>query len=212
MAEKTKSSDRLDELASRHALGMATTAEKRELARRLHKASPAARARVEAYRSVPAALAASLPPVAPPPTLKAAILSRAGAAQAAAGMNQGSPPPPHLPADPAQSTREEFVFVPGNDEGWFDLPVPGARGKVLSRNSAAGYVVLHVRLAPGGRYPEHDHSGAEECFVLSGDLQTEGRVLRAGDFLHAEPGSHHEPLFTVGGVEALLIVSAKDYL
>ena len=51
----------------------------------------------------------------------------------------------------------------------------------------------------------HDHSSSEELFILSGHLQTEGRLLGPGDFLHAEPGTHHHELVSPDGCVALII-------
>lgn len=56
-------------------------------------------------------------------------------------------------------------------------------------------------------YAEHDHLGAEEMYVLTGDLQSEGRSLGPGDFVHAEAGTHHRPLRSIGGCTALMVVS-----
>jgi anti-sigma factor ChrR (cupin superfamily) len=64
---------------------------------------------------------------------------------------------------------------------------------------------------PGARFPAHRHSGPEECYVISGSLIVEGRVLRAGDFHHAEGDSDHGEAWTDEGVEVLLVASASDY-
>ena len=47
--------------------------------------------------------------------------------------------------------------------------------------------------------------------MISGSLTVEGRVLRAGDFHHAEGDSDHGELSTDEGVEVLLVASASDY-
>ena len=65
---------------------------------------------------------------------------------------------------------------------------------------------------PGARYPAHRHSGPEECYVISGSVNIEGQVLRAGDFHHAEGESDHGELWTDEGVEVLLVAAASDYL
>ena len=48
--------------------------------------------------------------------------------------------------------------------------------------------------------------------MISGSVIVEGRVLRAGDFHHAEGDSDHGELRTDEGVEVLLVGSASDYL
>ena len=47
--------------------------------------------------------------------------------------------------------------------------------------------------------------------VISGSVIVEGRVLRAGDFHHAEGDSDHGEAWTDEGVEVLLAASASDY-
>lgn len=69
--------------------------------------------------------------------------------------------------------------------------------------------MLLVEIGPGVAYPEHDHEGAEEMYVLSGDLRTEGRSLGPGDFLHADAGSHHRELRSIGGCTALMVVPRR---
>ncbi len=48
--------------------------------------------------------------------------------------------------------------------------------------------------------------------MISGALNLEGQVLRAGDFHHAEGGSDHAELWTDEGVTALIVAAASDYL
>lgn len=69
-----------------------------------------------------------------------------------------------------------------------------------------------LRGEPGATYPAHRHTGPEECYVIRGSLTVEGRLLRAGDFHHAEAESHHSEVHTDEGVEVLLVAAARDYL
>ena len=47
--------------------------------------------------------------------------------------------------------------------------------------------------------------------MISGSVIVEGRVLRAGDFHHAEADSDHGEAWTAEGVELLLVASASGY-
>ena len=47
--------------------------------------------------------------------------------------------------------------------------------------------------------------------MISGSLIVEGRVMRAGDFHHAEGDSDHGEAWTDDGMEVLLVASASDY-
>ena len=84
--------------------------------------------------------------------------------------------------------------------------------KVLALNRAAGYAALLLDVAPGTRFPSHHHSGAEECYVLSGSLYTCDRRMSAGDFLHADAGTDHGELRTEEGCRVLLVVPPEDEL
>ena len=68
-----------------------------------------------------------------------------------------------------------------------------------------------VRVAPGTVYPPHEHTGAEECYVIEGDLRVEGRVLRAGDYQYAPAGSSHAEQTTEGGCLLLIGASLADF-
>lgn len=70
--------------------------------------------------------------------------------------------------------------------------------------------MLMIELGPGAVYPEHDHLGAEELLVLTGDLQSEGRSLGPGDLIHAEGGTHHQELRSLGGCTAILVVPKES--
>jgi anti-sigma factor ChrR (cupin superfamily) len=145
-----------------------------------------------AFREVAAALAWSAGPIEPPPALRVALLARVGAPR------------------PAVSPSLTFVM---NDEGWRPHPfVEGIRLKQLALDERRGVATLLLEVAPGTVYPAHHHHGAEECYVISGDVVAAGRHLHAGDFHHADGGSDHEPLRTVGGCTVLLVVDARDYL
>ena len=105
-----------------------------------------------------------------------------------------------------------FSFRFAADGDWLPHPVPGIRMKVLALNRAAGYAALLLDVAPGTRFPPHQHAGAEECYVLSGSLYTCGRRMTAGDFLHADADTEHGELWTEEGCRVLLVVPPEDYL
>lgn len=99
-----------------------------------------------------------------------------------------------------------FSFVHQHESAWAETPIPGLKVKILSVNNREGCRVILAQLAPGARFPRHIHkTGPEELFVVSGDLETEGRTLRAGDFLHAESGTEHRGLYSPHGCVVLLV-------
>lgn len=147
-------------------------------------------------------LARQVPAAQPPAALRARVL------EAVRRTPQKPPPEPVSMAGEA-SLPAGFRIVPGETR-WQEGPFPGTRFKLLSAAPRVGYALLMIEIDPGVRYPEHDHDGPEELYVLTGDLVTEGRRLRAGDFIHAEPGSHHHELFSPQGCTALLVTSWKS--
>jgi anti-sigma factor ChrR (cupin superfamily) len=98
------------------------------------------------------------------------------------------------------------------DGEWLETRMPGISMKVLAIDRACDRVTMLLRGEPGARYPAHRHSAPEECYVISGSLHIEGRVLRAGDFHHAEGESDHGEAWTDEGMEVLLVAAASDYL
>jgi anti-sigma factor ChrR (cupin superfamily) len=183
----------LQELAASHALGLLDAADVARLAAELER-NPDQKAEVAKFLDAAAALAsAAAPQVTPPPELRNKILDQIrNRPQAVVGA--AAPPVP-----------EGFRFVLNDNSGWQPGPLPGFRVKQLSVSRDMGYHVLLAELSPGARFPEHDHKSSEELFIVSGHLQTEGRLLGPGDFLHAEPGSHHHELVSPDGCIALLI-------
>jgi putative transcriptional regulator len=114
---------------------------------------------------------------------------------------------PQLPHKPAKTPAPEgYRYELSGSEGWVDTAVPGFRTKLLSRGRHPGCEVMLIALAPGAKVPDHDHAGSEEIYMLTGHLHTEGQVLGPGDFVRAEPGTHHNELISPDGCMALLIL------
>lgn len=182
--------ERFKELAAGFAVGALEGAEAAEFRTLLHAAS--AEDRREAAQIIDAAglIALSLPRENPSPSLKGKIMAR---------------------IKPPQATPELFEFVRGGeDSGWHALKVPGAFVKVLSIQKERGYAVLLGKLDPGTSYPAHHHLGAEQLFILEGDLNIGGVTLQAGDFHNAKAGSNHGVNSSAQGCKIMAIVSIDD--
>ncbi len=108
-------------------------------------------------------------------------------------------------------TRGRFFSIRSNEGEWQTM-MKGIEAKLLNLDAERQIATMLVRFAAGVVYPPHHHSGPEECYVISGDLIVQGQHLHAGDFHHAEAGSDHEPMTSVHGGLALLVVAAADYL
>jgi quercetin dioxygenase-like cupin family protein len=152
------------------------------------------------------ALALAAPPAELPRELKAKVMERIG-------------PPNSVPGRPAQPPRAApgmlagLSFLMGSDSaGWKELPIKGAWVKLLSFERDRGYAVLLGKLDPGTRYPAHVNTSEEDIYVLTGDLHIGDIELGAGDFHHAERGSHHAENHSVGGCTVLSVLTTDNPL
>jgi len=108
--------------------------------------------------------------------------------------------------------KEDFSFSYFVSDDWVQHPeVEGIKIRQLAHNKDKGYIMILMNVAAGTVYPSHHHHGAEECYVLEGDLYAQGKTLGAGDFHHAEGGSNHEPLSTKNGCRLLLVIDPEDF-
>jgi len=96
--------------------------------------------------------------------------------------------------------------------GWKPLPVPGAYIKPLSLEKERGYAVLLGKLDPGTRYPAHLNAGPEDFYILTGDLFIGDHKMVAGDFHHADQGSHHAENYSIAGCTLLAVLTTDDPL
>ena len=178
--------DDLEALALADAIGALDADERVELDARVALLTPDQQAHVASLYDVGLALGASVEQVEPPAHVRAAVI----AATRAPGRYS--------------------VFA--GDRPWADTPLPGIQIKVLSTDEGRGMATMLIRAMPGAVYPSHRHSGPEECYVIRGSVIIDGRVLRAGDFHHADAGSDHGEITTTEGAEVLIVGAIDDYL
>jgi quercetin dioxygenase-like cupin family protein len=172
-------------LALADAIGALDPDERRDLETRLAGLPPSVRAEVAHLYDASVDIAASAIGEEPSPGVRAALLARIGA--------------------PAHHT------ITAAEGAWVETGAPGVRVKILSIDRLRDRVTMLIKAEPGARYPAHRHSGPEDCYVISGSVMVEGRLLRAGDFHHAEGDSDHDEQWTTEGVEVLIVASASDY-
>ena len=179
----------LEELATLDALGALDETERPSYVARLAHASADERASVgEIYDAATTVAAALVTADAPSPRVKDALLARA-----------------------SRSSRGPLFSLRAADADWRPV-MPGISAWLLRLDTVRDTAMVVVRLGAGVTYPAHHHSGAEECYVLAGDVTIEGQSYRAGDFHHADAGSNHGPVSSERGAEFLLVVAASDYL
>ncbi len=142
--------------------------------------------------AVAALAAAAFPPVAPPADLKDRIM---------AGIK-----------DDKESGTPGGYFFMGADEGeWSPLPGGKIRLKVLSDLEESGHTLVLLEADPGGVFFPHAHKGMEEVFLISGDLETEGRTMGPGDYLRAAPGTRHHKAVSRNGCRAIMVTARENH-
>ena len=62
-----------------------------------------------------------------------------------------------------------------------------------------------LKFDAGASYPNHNHPGGEEVFVLEGEVRFGPDQLNAGDYLYTPPGAKH-PVFSKTGCVMLFVV------
>ncbi len=65
-------------------------------------------------------------------------------------------------------------------------------GMQIADLMTGGYQLALVRWEPGTQAPPHSHEDGEDLFVLSGELQVNGRALPAGSWLRLGRGVRHQ--------------------
>ena len=178
--------DDLEALALADAIGALDPEDRLALDARVAALSPEERAHVASLYDVALALASTVDQADPPSHVRERVLA-------------------------ATRTPGRYTLLAGDQE-WTDTPLPGIQSKVLSVDKARGVVTLLIRADAGAVYPSHRHSGPEECYVIRGSVVIDGRVLRPGDFHHADADSDHGEITTAEGAEVLIVGAIDDYL
>ena len=178
--------DEVEALALADSIGTLDPEERRELEARLARLSPEEREEVARLYDTSVALAQCVDQVAPPPAVRERVLKAA--------------------RTPARYT------VWSSDGEWMETPLAGIRAKVLAVDRVRSLATVLIRAEPGAVYPAHQHHAPEECYVIRGSVVIDGRVLRPGDFHHADEGSEHGEITTTEGAEVLIVGAIEDYL
>lgn len=208
--------DAARERAAAHAIGGLDAGEARDMEQHLAACAPC-REEVETLRAVAGQLALLAPGAAPPAGLRARLVERLRA------TSQGGlrPVPAAAQEPPAQAWKawradtpalDGLTYVARDATGWQQTVFEGVQARRLFVDEANDRVTMLVRMAPGSSYPAHVHGGAEECYVLEGDLQVGDLRMGAGDYQRAERGVSHPVQATRNGCLLFLVSSLHDEL
>jgi len=154
--------NRLHELAALAAAGALSEGE-----RAAFDARPTSAAESAAWESAVLALAADIPPVAPPPAVKDRLLFAVAP----------------LPAGHVIRQPTDVAFRPSR--------YPGITIRVLHIDPAGQQFACLMRIAPGACLPHHSHTAAEECVVMVGTIRVGGVTLGPGAYQRVEAGVDH---------------------
>lgn len=192
----------LDEQAMLYALGSLPETERQQFETCLQCPHSAATAKLAAYTNLVGTISAGMQPEkAPNPVLKDRIMAAIDATEPTAAPAASAP----TAAVPAA-----ISFLMQNEGRWHATPYPGVKLRELS-NASADTAIFMLQLDPGTKFPDHDHHGSEDLYLLSGDLDINGTRMAPGDFMHSAPNSKHHDMFSPGGCQALVVTSRKNY-
>jgi anti-sigma factor ChrR (cupin superfamily) len=178
------------------------------------KGCPVCRTELERFRDVTSALALLAPVANPPAHLRQRVLESVAAAESVRTASKGAA------ASASQSWNDwaprpspEGLFVMKADVGELEpTGVAGVTAKALFVDPATDRITMLVRLEPGATYPAHRHAGAEESYVLEGDVSDGVVSLRAGDYLRKDGGTLHEAQSSDTGCFMLVVASLHEEL
>jgi len=121
---------------------------------------------------------------------------------------RGAQPWKSWPDQPAAS----MTYIPASGE-WEKTAHCGVFARRLFVDREHDRVTMLVRMDAGSSYPAHRHGGAEECYVVAGDLVVGVDLqMHSGDYQRCEQGSEHPIQRTEGGCLLLISSSLHDQL
>lgn len=188
----------IQELAAAYALGALDPAGAGRM-RAMAEADPDVRAELNTFLRVAERLLEGIRPVPPPAGARTAVLARIAKTPQLRTTESGSAAGDATPAG--------FRFLRPAEGPWTEGPFPGARFQLLSADWRRNRAMIYLELDPGTRYPDHTHGGAEDLYLVTGDLLTAGRLMKAGDFVHCEAGTEHQEVVSPSGCQALLVTT-----
>lgn len=168
------------------------------------------RAEIDGLERAAAELALASPPAEPPGHLRDRLFARIRAERPAGGPARTLAPTQVWKEWTATAAASELNRA--DDAAFEPTAIAGITVRRLSVDRAADRATMLVRMAPGTSYPPHRHGGPEECFVLSGDLHHDDRVMRAGDYELTTAGTRHDRQWTDDGCLLLIRSSLSDEL
>lgn len=211
--------------AALHALGALPAADGHDFQERLGRGHAVANAEYHTFRLVADQLLEAAPAITPPPGLRERLMNRVSTIAPPQPAPEGQDPREAVQIwrrwseTPGGGTNPAGLFSLSADAGaWEKTAIEGIEVRSLFADREQHRVTMMVRMAPGTAYPTHRHAGAEECYVLQGDLRvTPAGEDRTADALHLHEGDYQRAdASSIHGIQStdtgclLLIVSSTD--
>jgi anti-sigma factor ChrR (cupin superfamily) len=190
------------ELAALYISGAMTGEEREAFESRLAAGDAALAAEVRLLQDAADALLQDVDPVAPSPAVRRRLMQH---------IDDLSPKAPQIWRAWDTSDDTPFFTLRAGDGQWEETGVEGVQVRRLFVDRPGNRMTAMFRMAAGSEYPEHEHDGPEECYVLQGDLHVgDDFVMNAGDYQRALPGSEHGRQWTKNGCLLLVTCSLSD--
>ncbi len=104
-----------------------------------------------------------------------------------------------------------FAELAAADQRWVASPAAGVDRVMLDRiGGERARATSIVRYAPDSVFPEHEHTGGEEYFVLAGEFGDEHGRYPAGTYVRNPIGTKHSP--RVGAQGATIWVKLRQFV
>ena len=97
-----------------------------------------------------------------------------------------------------RSDEPTMVTIRSADLQWQPYQTEGVEVAVLFLDPINRMCSAIVKAADGVVYPLHQHQEIEEIYMLEGELEIDGHVYLAGDYIRSYPNSIHPPATTKG--------------
>jgi anti-sigma factor ChrR (cupin superfamily) len=111
-------------------------------------------------------------------------------------VDPGVDPQPELPSE--VPLAPEMFALRSKDLEWKSPRMEGVEVALLFLDPVHRMRSLVVKAAAGVIYPLHRHEGIEEIYMLEGELEIDGQVYLAGDYIRSYPQSIHAPSTNTG--------------
>lgn len=107
----------------------------------------------------------------------------------------------------------EQVIVNEKDVEWIKLEsLPGLAGKLLALDGDTKAHAYLAKYEPGTVFPRHKHLCLEQCYILEGEVEYEGKVYGPGTHFIWPAGYEHGPFENKGHLMELVVYDGMSGL